>query len=331
MGLLIGMDEAGYGPNLGPLVITATAWEVPGDPGAADLYRDFRRAVVRDWKDGERRVHVADSKRVYSPRGGLQRLERGVLAGLGLRSVQPSDYRELCRFLTGDCGAEGAAKAGASRSGSSCTSSRDAAGPWCEAADLPLPVADGEDGAAAQRWKECCQAAGIQLRDVHSEIVWPRRWNRLLAEHGNKSNALTRLSLQLLRRVWQPADDRPALVVGDKHGGRNRYDPYLQEIAEGEMILRLRESKRLSRYRIGSTEFRFQMQGESHLPVALSSMICKYVRELSMVLFNRFWSGQQAGLKPTKGYPADAKRFRRDIAETQRRLGIPDEVLWRAK
>jgi hypothetical protein len=34
MALLIGMDEAGYGPNLGPLVISATAWEVPGDGGS---------------------------------------------------------------------------------------------------------------------------------------------------------------------------------------------------------------------------------------------------------------------------------------------------------
>src|SRR3954465_11238224 len=28
MGILIGMDEAGYGPHLGPLVIAATAWHV---------------------------------------------------------------------------------------------------------------------------------------------------------------------------------------------------------------------------------------------------------------------------------------------------------------
>ena len=31
MGILIGMDEAGYGPNYGPLVVAATAWEVPNE------------------------------------------------------------------------------------------------------------------------------------------------------------------------------------------------------------------------------------------------------------------------------------------------------------
>ncbi len=28
---VIGTDEAGYGPNLGPLVISATLWETPDE------------------------------------------------------------------------------------------------------------------------------------------------------------------------------------------------------------------------------------------------------------------------------------------------------------
>ena len=34
MGFLIGMDEAGYGPNLGPLVVAATVWEVEEERGS---------------------------------------------------------------------------------------------------------------------------------------------------------------------------------------------------------------------------------------------------------------------------------------------------------
>ena len=38
MGYLIGTDEAGYGPNLGPLVISATVWEAPDGVGGEDLF-----------------------------------------------------------------------------------------------------------------------------------------------------------------------------------------------------------------------------------------------------------------------------------------------------
>ena len=38
MTLVIGTDEAGYGPNLGPLVVAATAWQVDAgaDPAQID-------------------------------------------------------------------------------------------------------------------------------------------------------------------------------------------------------------------------------------------------------------------------------------------------------
>ena len=58
-------------------------------------------------------------------------------------------------------------------------------------------------------------------------------------------------------------------------------------------------------------------------------MFCKYVRELAMELFNQFWQRHLPDLKPTKGYPLDAKRFREEIVETQKELGITDRVLWR--
>ena len=60
-------------------------------------------------------------------------------------------------------------------------------------------------------------------------------------------------------------------------------------------------------------------------------MVSKYIRELAMAAFNRFWCTRLEGLKPTAGYPIDAQRFRRDIAELQRNLGIADDVLWRER
>ena len=48
---LIGVDEAGYGPNLGPLVVAATAWRVHAcgvDPRSIDLYELLIAAVSRE-------------------------------------------------------------------------------------------------------------------------------------------------------------------------------------------------------------------------------------------------------------------------------------------
>jgi len=50
-----------------------------------------------------------------------------------------------------------------------------------------------------------------------------------------------------------------------------------------------------------------------------------------MVRFNRFWQSHQTDLKPTKGYPVDARRFKADIANTQTALGIDDGDLWRER
>jgi len=60
-------------------------------------------------------------------------------------------------------------------------------------------------------------------------------------------------------------------------------------------------------------------------------MASKYLREMAMRAFNQFWCDRVPGLQPTAGYPQDAKRFRADIAETQKRLHIEDRILWRVK
>jgi hypothetical protein len=60
-------------------------------------------------------------------------------------------------------------------------------------------------------------------------------------------------------------------------------------------------------------------------------MVSKYVRELFLRRFNRYWQAQQPGLRPTAGYVQDARRFLRDTRDTRRRLGTRDEVLIRMR
>src|ERR1700730_15953364 len=79
---IIGVDEAGYGPNLGPLVMTAAACQVPDLLVNESLWRVLRRAVRRRVGDNESRLLIQDSKIVYSPARGLGDLEMGVIAAL---------------------------------------------------------------------------------------------------------------------------------------------------------------------------------------------------------------------------------------------------------
>ena len=67
------------------------------------------------------------------------------------------------------------------------------------------------------------------------------------------------------------------------------------------------------------------------MPVAIASMLCKYLRECLMHRFNRFWKTHLPDLTPTAGYYNDGERFLRDIAIKRTELGIRDEDLVRSR
>ncbi len=69
MAWLVGIDEAGYGPNLGPLVMTAVACRLPD--ADADLWHLLGDGVRRHGERDDGRLLVADSKLVYSASRGL--------------------------------------------------------------------------------------------------------------------------------------------------------------------------------------------------------------------------------------------------------------------
>jgi hypothetical protein len=335
MPLLIGMDEAGYGPNLGPLVVTAVAWEVSGDAAQTDLWRDFAGIVSPDPSSNGTHLQIADSKVVYTPARGLAALETGVLGAVelwrGPRSgadgnghCVPESFQELCRLFTAQTGADADEP------------------PWLAGNDLTVPYAmrEGARGGEAagarlvERWRVRCMERGVRLRGIRSAIVSPQQFNEQTRRHDNKGRALSEISMHVLGQLWQEhgaASDASALIIADKHGGRNRYHDFLP-IAFGDKFIRCREEGMdSSRYQVGRAEIRFETKSERHLPVALASMICKYIRELSMILFNRFWIARLPGLKPTAGYPLDARRYREQIAGVQHALGITDDVLWRER
>jgi len=329
-GLFIGMDEAGYGPNLGPLLIVMTCWKTPGAPQACDFYHLLQRSVSSQGTAQKKKLHIADSKLVNVGKEGFHSLEISALALLKSLGVEASGFHSLCDALTSSVQAS-AFNSDTLPAESSFTIKKSA--PWY-VDDLKLPVTDCLEQVhkLASQFSRCMQSSGAELIDIQADLVVERRYNQLVEFNtNNKGLTLSRLAFRLLRANWSPADQRPALIVGDKHGGRNRYDELLSEVLDQEMILRIEEGQQISRYRVGLSELRFQVGGETHLPVACASIIAKYLRELSMKLFNRYWSQHCPGVKPTLGYPNDARRFREQVEDVRCRLEIAEHLFWRIK
>jgi ribonuclease HII len=183
--------------------------------------------------------------------------------------------------------------------------------------------------------EEATQQAEVELVELVSRVVFPDEFNDLVRHYDSKGAALTHLTLELVTRLIAPLEEGPISIVCDKHGGRNCYGRALAQHFPDPLIEVRGESRTQSVYRFGPpdrrVEFRFCVRAESHLQVALASMAAKYLRELAMRAFNSFWRDRVADLRPTAGYPEDAKRFKAEIAAVQRELGIDDHLLWRER
>lgn len=324
MAFKIGTDEAGYGPNLGPLVVTGTLWKTNACDD--DLYKLLAPSVA-DQPPGrnnpdKQSIAIADSKVVYRGKS-IRHLEKSVLATLSLVSgTVPRTLRDLTRLVRRDV---------------SDDFFEDVfwlAGETSEKVKLPIECSVDEIASAADRFLTQGESSNVALLAIDTEIVLPEDFNDSVASQGNKANVLSGRTMEVVRYLLsQCAGD--VLVDCDKHGGRSRYQHLIEQYLANSVVEITKESADQSAYCWSGGELdaqiRFTARGEGQLAVALASMVSKYVREVYMRAWNAYWIGHQDGLKPTKGYPQDAKRFRVDIAQTQKRLGIRHEQFWRCR
>jgi hypothetical protein len=320
MGFLIGADEAGYGPNLGPLVVTASVWRVD-DPylTRVDLYDRLAPLVGRKFRHDEG-LAIADSKALYRPGGGWTALERATLAGLGVcTGTLPRRWRQLWELLCPDAGDQMDQM------------------PWYAGYDCEVPRDTTVEciEQLVRRLQSQLHQSHVRLLRLSARVLFPARFNVLVDRAGSKGAVLSALTLDLIRDLITDLAAEPVYVVCDKHGGRDRYAGLLQPRFGDRLVRVHQEGRAESRYDVGTPdrpiELCFRAKGEGFLPSALASMAAKYLRELSMAAFNAFWQHHVPNLKPTAGYPVDARRFRDQIAAVQSKLSIDERLLWRTR
>jgi len=321
MAFWAGIDEAGYGPVLGPLVVAATAFNVPGPPREGRLWELLGDSVSRTFEAADGRLIVNDSKCVYTPARGIRALEEGVLVFLGCRGGFPATASELLSSLLHP----------ACEMTDGC--------PWCEGVrDIPLPLESNTSALASKAavLGEALRRSGVELAHARASIAQPLEFNRVVRRTGNKALLLFQKSGLLLQGLWEMTRQQEVFVLVDRHGGRRRYRRLLRDVFPhcecdvvreelGNSVYRLRDRQRIM-------WVAFKDQGDSlALPVSLASMVAKYVRELYMRAFNAYWQGRMAGLAPTAGYARDGRRFLRDIAPVIERDGLDPDGLVRGR
>lgn len=317
MPYVAGIDEAGYSPLLGPLMITSVVFETPRPEES--LWDSLRGAVSRR-ASRSGKLQINDSKKVFTPAAGLGRLERGVLAALeagGMEQVTHFDalLRRVCHHFD-----------------------EPVVEPWYADLAIPLPLAaEREDiSRAGLRLSEAMKKKEIALVDVCSNPVHPARLNRLMERSGNKATTLFEETIVLIRRLLHLYGRKGIRIVADKQGMREYYEGLLCQAFPMSRVDIVSESEERSEYRIVAGEGKLELcfiekADANYLPVALASMVSKYLREVFMSAFNAYWRERVPGLRATAGYPKDARRFLAEVKGAWEAAGIKRGEVIRSK
>ncbi len=326
MYIYAGIDEAGYGPLFGPLLVGRAVLAVEDLDAAApppDMWDRLKMAVCREVSRRRGRLAVNDSKKLYSRSTGLHRLEESVLAFASVAEGADGPPATVHQWLD--------------RLGETAHHDLEKL-PWYAPSDdqpwqaLPSACTDGELAIARAMLRTAAKAARVKVLDLGAAVVFEDRFNRMVSTMRSKAAANFNFVVNHLDSIWRRFGEHGPTVVVDRQSGRRHYRQLLSQMFSGVQLVELEESDRSSAYRLESGPRRMKVSFEveadgSHMPVALASMLAKYTRELLMVRFQSWFGRRAPTVKPTAGYATDAKRFWDEIQPVLAELAIdPDRL-----
>jgi len=298
----MGVDENGLGPQLGPLVATSVGLEMPRYARGALCARGLRLGLTDSKATGGfgRMGFIESVALALLKRGGLG--HPACADGL-LDRVWPDSRRHLRTCCPDDRTAK-----------------------QCWAVDLPLPALGGDPGYGDALLDRLMGRSSLRIADVQSRIACAGVLNAKLAAGRNKLMVDLELFEDLIASV-PSRDGSPKLVICGMIGGIRDYASRLSRF-ETARVEPLAGRRGQLRYAIeGVGEVRFEVSADArHLPVALASIVGKYVREICMRRIGEFYRLGDPDLTLVSGYhDSVTNRFIEASAPSRRHLGIaPD-------
>ncbi|MFZ0035238.1 MAG: hypothetical protein WAK60_09675 [Sedimentisphaerales bacterium] len=319
MVILAGIDEAGFGPILGPLVVSSSVFSLPNNFLTADLWQILRKSVANQRKHLAGRLLITDSKKAYSKQKGIGHLQRTVLACLECLGKKPTTLTELLTLLSPDC------------------IERLNDYPWHRnIADCRISIDASDMAIASSVLKEDLASSGIELLELKSCCLDVAYYNKMVGSVKNKASILFTAVSQLIKNVFDNFAGDYLQVIIDRQGGRTRYRRSLERMFPDMELKILLEGPAASSYELKANGRQMRLHfvvaaDQRFFPVSLASMVSKYLRELLVDNINRYFTGFLPDLKPTAGYWKDGLRFIDDLKKNIPHVSFDSNQLIRCR
>lgn len=322
MAILTGIDEAGYGPILGPLVVSATTFTVPDELLKSDMWKVLKGAVGKNKRGLSGRILIADSKKSFNRKAGCGHLRRAVISAIRCLDKGyevPANAKELASIL--------------------CPESLARLGdyPWYQQLEgVKLGGENSDFSIAAGVFSRNLTSNDMRLVDLRSECLDVGYYNRMVSNVRNKARVLFTSVAKLIHRAYElgGAGEKIQVLV-DRQGGRINYVNLLRKMFPQLKLSIVRQDEKCSSYElVGEKTLRvhFAIKADTRfLPVSLASMTSKYVREVMMESINRYFLGFSGDIKPTAGYWQDGQRFIKDVESKLGHVKFDLEMLVRSR
>jgi len=301
MAILVGIDEAGFGPLLGPLVVSSCSFSIPQHMLDADLWQVLKKSVSIKRSHLAGRLLITDSKKAYSKSIGIGHLRRTVLACCRCLQKNPQTLEELIKIL--------------------CPESieRLAEYPWHkDIADYPICADSAAINIASNVFGDDMNANNLKLLELKSCCLDVAFYNKMISEVKNKASVLFSTTSQLIKIAYDSFGTECLHILIDRQGGRAHYRRPLQSMFPETKLKIFCESETVSSYELEKNHRIMRVHfvvgaDRKFLPVSLASMVSKFLRELLVDCMNRYFISHCTGLKPTAGYWKDGLRFIADL------------------